>query len=385
MRSGSTLIRYKKDVPKTLQHYVSQSLKTMSKEEFDTLFRNVVDLTRSHHVEDYVKDAWIRTIMRLKLTIPFNTWKDTYSMSSTLNMRIRPNRFGSIADVLTLHDNLSRVLRRNRNLANPYFAVSKDSKFIEIKHSEEFEGFKFRQLITPRELEKEADFMGHCVHGYDRNCVRGDSIIFSATGPDGRRWTVEYSGFDYIFVQAEGRKSENNGDRFFCPSDIVSKVFAPFTNIIRRHYSHPIDYKTRCTLNLEAIKLKDKICAQMDILDADILSINGEKMGANLDLYNCLLEDVVSFDNYIKRNKLDRIEATNYVNDLIDKIEDFSAVGNKPTIKRAGGPRRAVRAILPDIAAPVHRLFPNIPANVIRAGQAEVDPFDEDEALEFPF
>ena len=376
--SETVLIRYKKQVPKSIQHHVIQSLKTSPMDDFKVLFKEVLDLARSQHVQDHVKNSWIKTVKRIHETIPWHTWADTYRMGGELGVRIRPNNFNNVQDIFTLHDGFSRLIRRNRDITNQYLKIDENTMFIEVDYPIEFEDYKFRQILTPKELVEESDHMGHCVHGYDINCIRGNSIIFSVIDPENKRWTVEYSGSDYSFTQAEGNQADNGGKRYFCPDHLVQKVFAPFTPILNRLDNHGTPYKMRCTLNLATINVKKDLYGLDKLIDLDIPEDTIQNIESDMHHYNCALEDLIHLNKQVGDKTL-KVNLSPEIQKVLAVVENLNKINKKEQSLIANETVRLIVEPIPRQAqADATGLFPLIPAALVHDIQQEITPFADE-------
>ena len=283
-----SLIRYKNHMPKNIQHYVSQSLGKMPKDKFVKLFREVLDLGRTT-VDDHIKDNWIKTVRRLKEPVPWRAWTDTYRMSGQLGIRIRPNSFSNVQEIWQMHDRLSNVIQRQNRIAHGV-SIGTHSRFVEVKYPSTFKGYKFRQLMTPHELMEETEAMGHCVHSYKTDCVKGHSIIFSVIAPDEKRYTVEYSGVGFHFAQAEGSYADNGGMRNICDAPIRNYLFIPFGKKLETH-NNTSNYGALSTLNLSIIESEQDLDALESLLELNPNSI--EDIDNTICRRNALLEDLL--------------------------------------------------------------------------------------------
>jgi len=141
--------------------------------------------------------SYIRTCKRLKkadnknqLDIPsWHTWNDICNMADQLSIRIRPNKLTE-ASILTVHNKLSDIISRDRNIIRKYQDVIFDEY---INPDKDYDGFRFVQLRTAVELKHEGIVMHHCVGGYAYNCAEGTSIIFSMRKGDKSYITIEVS------------------------------------------------------------------------------------------------------------------------------------------------------------------------------------------------
>lgn len=365
------LIKYKKQVPKSIQHYVVQALKTSPMDDFKTLFREVLDVARTAHVQEHIKDAWVRTVKRLNKIIPWRIWADTYRMGGELGVRIRPNNFSNIQDVFTLHDRFSQIIRRNRDITNKYLRIGENEMFIKVAYPAEFEEYKFRQILTSKELVEESDYMGHCVHSYNTNCIQGHSIIFSVIDPESKRWTVEYSGVDYTFTQAEGNKADNNGQRYFCPGNLIQEIFAPFVLTLTRLNTYRTPYKMRCTLNLAIINVRKSLYGLDKFIDLDIPENTAQRMEFDIHNYNCVLEDLI----HLNKQVIDKTSVVNWspkINELLAKIANLNKLDKKE--QSLVIERTQIRPVARPVArlvmqADAAELFPLIPIAVINEVQ----------------
>jgi len=227
--------------------------------------------------------------------------------------------------------------------------------------------YKFKQLLTPAELREEHDKMGHCIHSYDRQCVYGHSIIFSAKGPNGRYWTIELGGREYEFIQAEGAYGDNNGKRFFCPREIITEIFVPFAKAVQWKNQSKIGYKQHCTLIETVKKLKKQVFALDDLLGimrTDAAEIEG-------------MEDRLVQTNDILENLLSLMPTVNTTNMDITKVHNLLSLAlnilDRDLIKKRK--ERRPRQAIPEAAQAItqEQLFPPInPPAVIPAEMDDV-------------
>ena len=378
--------------PKSIQHYISKVCKNLKSEDdweyLTKLIRETLQIINTYvqvrgRINKPAVNSWIKTVRRLNTVIDWGTWKDIYYMASQIGIRIRPNRFTSLNDVMEMHDTLSVFRRRNRMLLDD-IEITDDTKFIEVVYPKDFMTYKFKQLLTPAELREEHDKMGHCIHSYDRQCVYGHSIIFSAKGPNGRYWTIELGGREYEFIQAEGAYSDNNGKRFFCPREIITEIFVPFAKAVQWKNQSKIGYKQHCTLIETVKKLKKQVFALDDLLGimrTDAAETEG-------------MEDRLVQTNDILENLLSLMPTVNTTNMDITKIHSLLSLAlnilDRDLIKKRR--ERRPRQILPEVAQAItqEQLFPPInPPAMMPAEMDDVVLIPENANLiaynEFPF
>jgi len=127
---------------------------------------------------------------KIQLDMPsWHTWNDIYNMADQLNIRIRPNKLTE-ASIVTVHNKLSDIMNRDRDIIRKYQDVIFDEY---ISPDKDYDGFRFVQLRTAEELRHEGTVMHHCVGGYAYNCAEGTSIIFSMRKGDKSYITIEVS------------------------------------------------------------------------------------------------------------------------------------------------------------------------------------------------
>lgn len=343
------IIKYKEHMPKNIQHYVSNSLGRMPKEKFVKLLREVIDLGRATDVHDHIKDNWIKTIRRLDYIFPWRAWNDTYRMAGQLGIRIRPNSFSSLQDIWEMHDRLSNVVQRQNRLR---FGVNMgtNSRFVEVKYPSTFKEHKFTQLMTPNDLTKETEIMGHCVHSYKNDCAKGHSIIFSVIAPDKRRYTVEYTGNEFLFAQAEGSHADNGGMRNICEADIKNDIFIPFSKKLGMH-NNTHNYEILSTLNLSIIESGQDLDALETILELNPKDV--DDIDNAICRRNALLEDLLTIQKDVNGGKYNNSVAIIYdVESLIEKY----GFENRHKVNRA--PRPMPVPAVAQVEAPATMLIP---------------------------
>lgn len=378
MGGENAMIKYKNDVPKAIQHYVIGAFRNMPLDEFKDLFKEIMSLARAGGDSAHIKDSWIRTVRRLNVVIPWHTWKDTYRMGGELGVRIRPNNFTNIQSIYDMHDAFSTIIRRNRDLTNSALNVDQDTKFIEVVYPKEFEGCTFQQLLSPRELVDESSHMGHCVHTYDRSCLKGTSILFSAKDAAGKKWTVEYSGENLEFVQAEGQQSENGGMRFFCPNEVAQDIFLPFAIAMSRLNRSSVPYKQHCMVNIAITNLEHTVKGLKSVIKLNLPSVKISDLKAELDTCGSLLVDLASIKAEIKEGKISPYKTSARINAVLGKVAELNYKE-----ERIRGRQRAVQARIdvPDVPQPAVVLPPDN-NNLFTLNALD---FDGDDDEEFPF
>jgi hypothetical protein len=301
-------------------------------------------------------------------------------MAGQLGLRIRPNGFESVEEIWNMHDRLSNIIRRRDRISSA-INISDTFNFVEVKYPKVFKGYTFRQLIYPRDLQNETAVMGHCVHSYKYDCAKGHSVIFSATNPEGKRYTVEYETDTYNFAQAEGSYEDNNGMRNICSNELNMSVFIPFASVLAQRNSK-LNYQALSMLNLTIIESFEDVKAIEDTLD--ITPGLAESMGPeDLDNIICrrnyLLEELLTIHNNIDDN-------TNYA----ALINDVDNLLNIYGFSKNGGQSRP-RHRFPNIAAPgpavpvpMNNLFPEI-ATEAAVPNDTYDLIEAAEEEEFPF
>ena len=340
-----SIAAYKRNTPKAVQHFISQVIGKWEPDDFNTLFIGALDLNRTN-APDNVKNSWIKTIRRFNKPVPWRAWNDVYSMARQLGIRIRPNNFKNLSEVWDFHDQLSAILRRQNRITGGMFDIPDNFKFVGIKYPKSYNGFEFQQILNATGLDEESDYMGHCVHGYKYSCAKGTSIIFSATGPDGKRFTVEYDPNTFTFTQAEGARRDNDGMRNICDRDLINSIFIPYASTLARENTK-YSYQSLCSLNKLIQIIRDKVYA----LEGALSHYSNQPMDSleeALCKYNYSLEDLIEVgykleDGKIK-NSLQLIEIVEAIHDKYDLMEGKSINKVAPP-----EPRRVMRAVLPEI------------------------------------
>jgi len=189
-------------IDKELYHWIAQAINDNN----DRLTQQIItiidpmlySLKNNVNYSAAVGKSYIKTCKRLKAfnkdaDLPhWHTWHDMYNMADQLNIRIRPNQL-TTDDVISVHEKLTSIIRRDKNVINKY----KDVIFDEfVCPDKDYDGFHFVQLRTAEELTHEGIVMHHCVGGYASNCAEGKSIIFSMRKGDRSYVTIELSPRD---------------------------------------------------------------------------------------------------------------------------------------------------------------------------------------------
>lgn len=188
-------------IDKDLYHWFVQSVSnnnaSLVKRIINAIVPMLYSLIAKHDNAVPRSKSYIRTCKRLKkadkgnqLDIPsWHTWNDMYNMADQLNIRIRPNKLTE-ASIVTVHNKLSDIVSRDREIIRKYQNVIFDEFASPTKY---YDGFRFVQLRTAEELRHEGIVMHHCVGGYAYNCAEGTSIIFSMRKDDKSYITLELS------------------------------------------------------------------------------------------------------------------------------------------------------------------------------------------------
>jgi len=312
--SAHAIATFKRDAPKSIQHFLPKAVNEWEPGEFNNLFGSVLDMCRTT-AGDNVKDAWVRTVRRFNKNIPWRAWNDIYRMAGQLRVRVRPNNFKNLNEVWDFHDQLSAITRRQQRLTGGFFDVPGHFHFVKLSYPEIFENFKFEQITGPGRLEAESDYMGHCVHGYKSSCMRGDSIIFSVEGPapECLRYTVEYAPDDrFRFIQAEGAKKDNDGLRNICGRELIDSIFIPFSMELRKANDTKLSYTSLSTLNKAILSMKDHLFAVEGALE-HYENSNMQQLEQGLCKSNQVLEDLITLDWYVQnghvRNSIELIDS----------------------------------------------------------------------------
>lgn len=144
-----------------------------------------------------IMNIWDTAEMAVNEVLKWHTFRDTLDMAAELNIRVRVNKFQCVNDVRMLHDRLSTYQQRDLEQQNKYDMFD----FLKFRSPEkEYDGFRFIQLLTPAELVDEGKNMHHCVGGYSKRCLTGQSIIYSMYKE--RSWiTIEVDGADLTIRQ----------------------------------------------------------------------------------------------------------------------------------------------------------------------------------------
>ena len=200
--------------------------------------------------------------------INWYTWRDTFNMARDLNIRLRVNKLKTSDDVRNVHDELVKILNRNRDILNKF----KDDPFIVFKSPDKsYKGFKFIQLLNAEELRDEGNTMHHCIASYAKRCMNGTSIVFSMQKEDKHYATLEING-----TTNELKQKYTIYDNVITNKNILNIIDEWMKDIGKIHRN---DSKTYKELALKALSDKhaEEIVkhfdTQEDIMDGELLNV----------------------------------------------------------------------------------------------------------------
>lgn len=314
---------YNTKVPNSVKHLLKNFIKTNQRDKAASLIKElrpiIHDLKDNNNVDiSWVKTMisnWVKTSKRIDNIIPWFTWRDLYNMSNTLNLRVRPSCFKSLTDVNQLHDEYSRFIAIIENKKS--YGIPKElMTFVEVNTPKEFNGYKIKQLLSHKDLVKESDCMGHCVHTYGNSCMSGRSIIFSIRDKyDKRLWTTEFNG-SFNLIQTEGKVGDGYM-RTFPEDSFVSSFLIPFSRKLQEKVDKKaISYPLKSELRVKQIE------TELSLFSYTLDGI-GEEMAKNLKLdikideLNYKLEALIEINRIVENSKhVDMKELSKRINAL---------------------------------------------------------------------
>lgn len=343
------LFNYNDNVPKALRHHIAGLCGSGNyahvMELLGEIMHNTNYMNSQHHRRIHghprmqgeglnkVRDAWIKTMIRLNRPIRWHLWKDLYDMAHRLEIsRVRPGKFNTMEDIRTLHDTFSTIMR----IRNPSKYVIDKSlmTFLEVDYPKGIlEGvpggpFEFIQILTPEDLKQESDAHGHCVHGYSDSCFEGKSIIFRLELQGVPLYTVEFKGTDMRFSQAEGSIGDD-GRRNRATQEIIDSVIIPFQKkLIKAEGKLSLNYQTRAVLLADLAK----IWTNIPKLEAHVET--SEIIDQNLELINTQLEERLVINRMINDGVEDS-EIIEKLSEIKTDLPDFAAPAVEPLAPRA--------------------------------------------------
>jgi hypothetical protein len=236
-------------MPKNIYHYIVNLLENMKGknkdgEKTETL-STIGGALRGHDTTDLENQqlyTCLKTYKRFGKTPGrrgWIRWADMYRMADRLHVRVRPNKLTNEYDVDTLHDKLSEIYNRDKQIQLDY----KDVVFEPLTYpdKEYGDGFKFVFLDTPAALTHEGTTMHHCVSSYSDKCIRGTSIIFSMRKDDRGYITIELDGGTYEIKQKYTIRDHT------VENQSILSMIGDWHNDVLQMQSHEQDtYRVRC-------------------------------------------------------------------------------------------------------------------------------------------
>ena len=293
--------QYNTLAPTGAKHMLAGLLKEEKYDDATKLAHQIAVVTAAltyGDVNPEVVSNWSKTMVRIKHIINWIQWRDIYSMAEQLRTRVRPSRFNCIADVVALHDAYTRLIIAMGGKGNKLNLPPEELVFLPADIPKEYNGYKVYQLMSQADLSAESEELGHCVAGYSETCMLGHSIIVSLHDiEDNKAWTVQYTGDDYRYIQAEGKVKEDSGrGRTFPAENIVESVMKPLGRAIHRAESNkPLSYNMRADLRTKYLTtLYGLLTIEESTLEDDVIE-------EHIEAVNCQLERVVEVVNLINR------------------------------------------------------------------------------------
>lgn len=297
--------RYKDLAPTGAKHMLSRLLKEEEYELANGLVHQiavVISALKHDNVSPEIVSNWSKTMSRIGTVINWITWKDIYSMAEQLRTRVRPSRFNSLADVNALHDAYTRLIVATGGKGNKLNLPPEELVFLPVDIPEEYNGYKVYQLMSQADLTTESEVLGHCAAGYAEGCMFGRSIIVSLHDlKDEKLWTVQYSGHDFSYIQAEGKVLDlDDGDgvgltrRVHPSQDIVDSIIKPLGRVIQiRESNKPLSYSMRADLRTKLISMMHGLV----VIEKSTLEDN--MIEEHIEAVNCQIERVIEVVNLI--------------------------------------------------------------------------------------
>jgi hypothetical protein len=293
--------QYNQLAPTGAKHMLSGLLK---KEEYKDATRLahqisvVMAALDAGNISPEIASNWSKTMSKIDAVINWMSWKDIYSMAEQLRTRVRPSRFNSLADVMALHDAYTRLIVALGGKGNSLNLPPEELVFLPADVPKEYNGYKVYQLLSQADLTLESEMLGHCVAGYAEGCMMGHSILVSLhDADDNKTWTVQYTGDDCSYIQAEGKTKNDLGrGRTYPSGDIVDSVIKPLGKAIHRAESNkPLSYSMRADLRTKHVTmLHGLITIEESTLEDDVVE-------EHIEAVNCQLERVVEVINLMNR------------------------------------------------------------------------------------
>lgn len=298
---------YNTRAPTGAKHMLSRLLKEEEYELANGLVHQiavVMSALKYNTISPEIVSNWAKTMSKIGEVVHWIRWKDIYSMAEQLRTRVRPSRFNSLADVNALHDAYTRLIVATGGKGNKLNLPPEELVFLPVDIPEEYNGYKVYQLMSQADLTTESEVLGHCAAGYAEGCMLGSSILVSIhDSKDEKLWTVQYSGHDFSYIQAEGKAldlDDGNGvglTRRVHPSqDIVDSIIKPLGRVIQiRESKKPLSYNMRADLRTKLISMMHGLV----VIEKSTLEDN--MIEEHIEAVNCQIERVIEVVNLINR------------------------------------------------------------------------------------
>jgi len=201
----------------------------------------------------------------------WRAWRDLFNMASQIGIRIRPNKFKNFGEVRNIHDKLSAIVRRDIRILRKYENVV----FEEFANpNKEYDGFKFLQLRTAKELRHEGTVMHHCVASYANKCVEGSSIIFSMRKDDKSYVTIDVNPRTYEISQ-----KYTLHDITVTSQAVLDLIDEWRSDYLKLHQDEEESYYDRCQRKIKEVTFKNKVedlkeMVAEGIIDSDAQLLN---------------------------------------------------------------------------------------------------------------
>lgn len=292
-REDKFISKYKNEIPNGIKHLLAKGFKDHNYDDVESLLvgmgRMLNDLEYDRTISHDVVANWAKVMVKLETVVDWTIWKDIYSMSAQLGLRVRPTRFTSVRDIRNLHDEYSRLIGATSN--NSVGNLPKSLlTFLEIGTPEEIGDYAIHQITSQIDLDVEGDLMSHCVASYGHKCMNGSSVIISIRNKENKRrmFTVEFSGRDFTLIQAQGYNNEIP-DR-----ELDDTLFNSLTNALRNAESKkPLSYQMRANFKFKQLS----IMRGLDTIED--LTIDEEVIEKQLEMVNCRLERLIQINTLI--------------------------------------------------------------------------------------
>jgi hypothetical protein len=249
-------------IPKVVYHWLNYLVKQpdnvdnnleMIKETISAIYGIVKNKHSTRTIATL--EMWIKINKRFSsqgsTKIPWITWRDLYTMANQLGIKVRPTKFNDPIDVKERHDLFAKFTNRNKSLMLKYTNVV----FKELESpNKEYDGFKFIQLRTAKELIQEGTNVYNCVGSYANRCAIGHSIIFSMRKNSKSYVTIELNGHTYELVQKHTLSNEQ-----VKADHILNLIDAWHKDVCELHKNDTKSYRDKCEHIAKKISLESQI------------------------------------------------------------------------------------------------------------------------------